>query len=44
MAESRDLVDAARSYFELRMRHLQSIMDVNMAMATLKQAAGVLVQ
>jgi outer membrane protein TolC len=44
VAESRDLVDAARNYFELRMRHLQSIMDVNMAMATLKQAAGVLVQ
>ncbi len=44
VAESRDLVDAARNYFELRMRHLQSIMDVNMATATLKQAAGVLVQ
>ncbi len=44
VAESRDLVDAARNYFELRMRHLQSIMDVNMAVATLKQAAGVLVQ
>ncbi|HEX6837770.1 MAG TPA: TolC family protein [Polyangia bacterium] len=42
VAESRDLVDAARNYFELRMRHLQSIMDVNMATATLKQAAGVL--
>ncbi|HXU71600.1 MAG TPA: TolC family protein [Polyangia bacterium] len=44
VAESRDLVDAARSYFELRMRHLQTIMELNMAMATLKQAAGVLVQ
>ncbi len=44
VAESRDLVDAARNYFELRMRHLQSIMDTNMATATLKQAAGVLVQ
>jgi outer membrane protein TolC len=44
VAESRDLVDAARSFFEYRMRHLQSIMDVNMAMATLKQTAGVLVQ
>ena len=42
VADSRDLVDAARNYFELRMRHLQSIMDVNMATATLKQAAGVL--
>ncbi|MCU1279410.1 MAG: outer membrane protein [bacterium] len=44
VAESRDLVDAARNFFELRMRHLQSIMDVNMATATLKQAAGVLTQ
>jgi outer membrane protein TolC len=44
VAESRDLVDAARSYFELRMQHLKSIMDVNMATATLKQTAGVLVR
>lgn len=44
IAESRDLVDAARNFFELRMRHLQSIMDVNMALASLKQAAGVLVK
>jgi len=44
VAESRDLVDAARSFFELRLRHLQSIMDVNMAIAAMKQAAGVLVQ
>jgi len=44
VVEARDLVDAARSFFEYRMRHLQSIMDVNMAMATLKQTAGVLVQ
>ena len=42
VAQALDLVDAARNYFELRMRHLQSIMDVNMATATLKQAAGVL--
>ena len=44
VAESRDLVDAARSYFELRMQHLKSIMDLNMATTTLKQTAGVLVQ
>jgi outer membrane protein TolC len=44
VADSRDLVDAARNFFELRMRHLQSIMDVNMAIASLKQAAGVLVK
>jgi len=44
VAESRDLVDSARSYFELRLKHLQSIMDVNMAVAGLKQASGMLVQ
>jgi outer membrane protein, multidrug efflux system len=44
VADSRDLVDAARNFFELRLRHLQSIMDFNMAVASLKQAAGVLVQ
>lgn len=44
VAEARDLVDAARGYFELRLRHLQSIMDVNLAIAGLKQAAGTLVQ
>jgi outer membrane protein TolC len=44
VAESRDLVDAARNYFELRMRHLQSIMDTNMAIASLKRATGVLAQ
>lgn len=44
VAESRDLVDAASNYFQLRMRHLQSIMDVNMAIASLKQAAGVLAE
>jgi outer membrane protein TolC len=44
VADARDLVDAARNFFELRMRHLQSIMDVNMAAATLKQTAGVLTQ
>lgn len=44
VADSRDLVDAARNYFELRMRHLQSIMDTNMAIASLKRAAGVLAQ
>jgi outer membrane protein TolC len=44
VAESRDLVDAARNYFELRVRHLQSIMDVNMAAGQLKFSAGVLVK
>jgi outer membrane protein TolC len=37
---ARDLVEAARNYFELRLRHLQSIMDVNMAVAQLKMATG----
>lgn len=41
-AESRDLVDAARSFFELRIRHLQALMDVNVAMASLERAAGLL--
>ena len=37
----RDIADAARNYFELRLRHLQSIMDVNVNAAALKRAAGV---
>ena len=36
----RDLVEAARNYFELRLRHLQAIMDVNMAVTQLKMASG----
>jgi outer membrane protein TolC len=40
-AEARDLVDAARSYFELRLKHLQSIMDMNIAVAALRRASGV---
>jgi outer membrane protein TolC len=37
---ARDLVEAARNYFELRLRHLQAIMDVNMAVTQLKMATG----
>ena len=37
---ARDLVEAARNYFELRLRHLQAIMDVNLAVAQLKLATG----
>ncbi len=37
---ARDLVEAARNYFELRLRHLQSMMDANMAQAQLKLATG----
>jgi outer membrane protein TolC len=39
---ARDLVEAARNYFELRLRHLQAIMDVNMAVTQLKMASGAL--
>lgn len=36
----RDLVDAARSYFELRLGYFQSIMDLNVAQAVLRRASG----
>jgi outer membrane protein TolC len=39
--ESKDLVDAARSYFEMRLQHLSAIMDLNVALAALQRAAGV---
>ncbi|HZS38721.1 MAG TPA: TolC family protein, partial [Polyangia bacterium] len=39
--DTRDLSEAARNYFELRIRHLQSIMDVNVALAALHRATGV---
>jgi outer membrane protein TolC len=37
---ARDLVEAARNYFELRLRHLQSMMDANLAQTQLKLATG----
>ena len=37
----RDIADAARNYFELRLRHLQAIMDVNVNTAQLRRVAGV---
>jgi outer membrane protein len=40
-AEPRDLVDAARQYFELRLRYFQAINDVNYATARLRRASGV---
>jgi outer membrane protein TolC len=40
-SEPRDLIDAARSYFELRVAFLQSIMDVNVSTAALRRASGV---
>jgi multidrug efflux system outer membrane protein len=36
----RDLVDAARSYFELRLGYFQAIMDVNVTLAVLRRASG----
>jgi outer membrane protein TolC len=39
---ARDLVEAARNYFELRLRHLQAIMDVNMSVVQLELATGTL--
>lgn len=39
-AAPRDLVDAARSYYELRLRYFQSIFDVNLAAAVLRRASG----
>ena len=39
-AEPRDLVDAARSYYDLRVRYYQTIYDVNLRVAQLRKAAG----
>jgi outer membrane protein, multidrug efflux system len=38
---TRDSAEAARNYFELRIRHLQAIMDVNLALAQLHRVTGV---
>ena len=40
-AEARDLVDAARSYYELRLRFYQAIYDVNLNVFVLRKAAAV---
>jgi hypothetical protein len=40
-ADSRDLVEAARSYYELRLRFYQAIADVNIGVALLRKATGV---
>jgi outer membrane protein TolC len=39
--DTRELTDAARSYFDFRMRHLQSIFDANIAAAWLRRTTGV---
>jgi outer membrane protein TolC len=40
VGESRDLVDAARAYMEMRLRNLQAILDVHTTMVQLQRAAG----
>jgi len=40
-ADSRDLVEAARSYYELRLRYYQAIFDANVDVAVLRKASGV---
>ncbi len=41
VASAKDMVDSARSYFELRLQYLSAIMDLNVSLAALKRAAGV---
>lgn len=40
IGESRDLVDAARGYLEMRLRNLQAILDVHTTLAALQRASG----
>jgi outer membrane protein TolC len=40
LAEARDFADALKPYFELRIRALQAIYDVNLAAAALGRAVG----
>jgi outer membrane protein TolC len=42
VADARDLAESARNYFELRLRHLQALMDQNVTLCTLKNTAGLL--
>ncbi len=39
--DSRELTDAARTYFDFRIRHLQAILDTNMALSALHRVTGV---
>ncbi len=39
-ADSREMIEAARNYFEFRLRHLSAIFDANLALANLRRAAG----
>jgi outer membrane protein TolC len=42
VAEPRDLSESARNYVELRLRHLQALMDQNINLAALRNSAGIL--
>jgi outer membrane protein TolC len=42
VAEPRDLSESARNYVELRLRHLQALMDQNIDLAALRNSAGIL--
>jgi outer membrane protein TolC len=39
-SDARELVDALRAYFDLRLRHLFAIMDSNLTLAALHRASG----
>jgi outer membrane protein TolC len=40
-SDARELVDALRTYFDFRLRHLLAIMDANLTLAQLHRASGV---
>ena len=42
VADARDVAESARAYVELRLRHLQALMDQNVALAVLRNSAGLL--
>ncbi len=41
IGEPRDLIEAGRAYFDLRLRYYQAIMDVNVNIGRLRRASGV---
>jgi outer membrane protein TolC len=38
--DSREMIDAARNYFEFRLRHLQAVFDTQVALANLRRIVG----
>ncbi len=42
VADARDVAESARAYVELRLRHLQALMDQNVSLAVLRNTAGLL--